>query len=382
VFSLERSLRDRLREHSVRIEIPDTNTACFRGVPANPRFFNKPTTNVLVKRPHQGLPFVVCVDEDLEYRGADNGVAGAFAKGRLERGWRVLFVSAAGHDDLQPIIERALTAVGFGGDEPRLDPMTPAGPRAAGWFARVAVDLTAAVSAGAAEPCVGRAHVIDEVCVRLLKQRPDLPVIAAPPGIGKTNLLHGVACRLAEARPDLRLVSLDLGVVLSGTVFPADRENLLAALLGEARQSHRTIVALEHFELGCLEAPHGAWQISQALEQGARLIGTTLPGFWEPLQVPPLASRLHRIDLSELPLAATSDVLTGHLTRIAGHHRVSVSGSMIDAAVDAACAIDGPLPAKALALLDRAAAWAALAGRPAVTLGDLHGAIGAMRGRS
>src|SRR2546425_12245567 len=93
LLSLERSLTNRLRQHSVRIEVPDTNTACFRNVPANARFFNKPTTNLLVKRPDAQLPFVVCVDEDLQYHGNDGRMARAFAEGRRERGWRGLFLS-------------------------------------------------------------------------------------------------------------------------------------------------------------------------------------------------------------------------------------------------------------------------------------------------
>src|SRR2546425_10617255 len=91
LLSLERSLTNRLRQHSVRIEVPDTNTACFRNVPANARFFNKPTTNLLAKRPDAELPVVAGGDQDLQYHGNDGRIGRALAERRHDHGWGAPF---------------------------------------------------------------------------------------------------------------------------------------------------------------------------------------------------------------------------------------------------------------------------------------------------
>ena len=373
-LSLERWLTDRLRRNSVHIDVPDADTACFRGVPANERFFNKPTTNLLVKRPDGRLPFVVCVDEDLRYEGNDARLTQAFAGGRRERGWRVLFLSDGAGTDLQPVVERALEALGFDGREPTLPPATPAARPAAapGLLGTVGLDLTAAMDSEGGEPCIGRTDAIDVLCRCLWLQRPVLPVVTGAPGIGKTNLLHGTARRLRERQAGVRLVVADLGVVLAGTLFGADRDNVLASLLNEVAAVPETVVALEHLELVRADVPFGALLLSQAIDRGARIIGTTFGSDVEHLHVGPLRRRLRVVELAELPLAAMPAVLAAHRDGIARHHGVDISDALIEATLDAACAVDGLFPTKALSILDRAACAAAMAGRRVVALDDLY----------
>ena len=74
---LEAGLKARLKQLKVRIDNPDEDTLLLHDVPADARRFSKPRTSVLVKRPRAGLPFLVCVDEDLEYVGPDRGHGGA-----------------------------------------------------------------------------------------------------------------------------------------------------------------------------------------------------------------------------------------------------------------------------------------------------------------
>ena len=376
-LSLDRALADSLRRAHVRIDVTDRHTAWLRDVPANTQFFNKPSTNVLVKRPGAGLPFVVCVDEDLQYRGADGAVARAFAQGPREHGWRVLFAGSNG--ELQPVVERALDALGFDGCEPSLKPGEPSAKRAAG--ARLidsfGEDLTAAVDDGSAEPCVERSVEVEELCRGLLQARPVMPIVAGVSGIGKTNLLHGAARRLRACRPGLRLVRVDLGVVLAGTLFEAERENLLASLVKEAVDAGTTVLALEHFEVLQMDSPCGPLVVAGAIDAGARLIGTT-PALFAPYVArlrAPLGRRLAPIDLLELPLARMPSVLAPHVPSIARHHGVGIPESFLDAVIDAACAMEGALPAKALSLVDAAASAAALAGRDVVTLVDLHALV-------
>ncbi len=371
MLSLERSLTDRLRKERVRIEAPDANTACFRGVPANPDYFSKPATNLLVKRPDPRLPFVVCVDDDLRYHGDNEEVARAFAKGRREQGWRVLFVGGVGEHDLQPVVERALEALGFDGREPALGPAR-AGPGRKGLLASFGEDLAAAARSDALEPCVGREALIDAICRCLSLERSRLPVIAGVPGVGKTNLLHGVAARLCAQRPGVRFIRVDMAVLSAGTMFGAEREQLVATLLEEAAAATDTIVALERLEFAHANAPHTGPLLDCALDRGARLVGTVCAAPRPSASSLPLRRRIQVVELQELPLAAGRKALEAHRSRIELHHGVAIHDGLLEAAIDAGCAMDGLFPAKAIDLLDRAAAAAALAGRAELAVGDLH----------
>ncbi len=64
---LEPGLKGRPTQLRVRTNNPDDDTLLLHNIPADARSFNKPQISVLVKRPRAGLPFLVCVDEDLEY---------------------------------------------------------------------------------------------------------------------------------------------------------------------------------------------------------------------------------------------------------------------------------------------------------------------------
>jgi len=375
MLSLERSLTDRLRRERVRIEVPDANTACFRGVPANPRYFSKPATNLLVKRPDAALPFVVCVDEDLAYQGDNEEVARAFAKGRREHGWRILFVGGVGEHDLQPVVERALGALGFEGCEPALDPVSPAAlrPGRKGLLSSFGEDLT--TPAAGADPCVGREAVIDAVCRCLSLGRPRLPLVAGASGVGKTNLLHGVAARLGQRQPAMQLVRVDVAALSAGTMFGAEREQLVATLLEEAADAPGTVLALERLEFAHVDAPHTAPLLDRALDRGARLVGTVSGGYRRGAGDLPLRRRIHLVELVELPLASVRAALAAHRPRLERHHGVSIPDSLLEAAIDAGCAVDGLFPAKAIDLLDRATAAAALAGRAQLAIADLHAAV-------
>jgi hypothetical protein len=80
---LEPALKAHLKQLKVRVDKPDDDTLLLRNVPADSRWFNKAQTSVLVKRPRAGLPYLVCVDEDLEYLGPDRQLARVFTAAEL-----------------------------------------------------------------------------------------------------------------------------------------------------------------------------------------------------------------------------------------------------------------------------------------------------------
>jgi ATP-dependent Clp protease ATP-binding subunit ClpA len=377
MLELKRTLATRLKELGVRIDVPDGDTVLFRDVPINERFYNKARTNLLVKRPQAGMPFMVCVDEDLEYSGGSAELARAFAGSVKQQGWRMLLLGQGSQSDLQETVNGALRLLGFEGNEPALPPPAVALKviEERGLLTRWGINLTRQAADGKAEPTVGREEEVEEVVSALLRWgQARLPVIQGPSGVGKTNLLHAAAHKLRTCRPDLNLVALDLAAVLSGTLFDAERENLLTALLKEALAAPDTVLALEHLELAL--AGQGPLLLTQFLDAGARLVGTLLPEHLSRVQWAPFARRLHLVPLSEPTPSETAAVLEALRPRVAEHHRLAIDASYVNACVKAAQPLAGCFPAKAVTLLDAAAARAALAGATELSLDDLYGAAG------
>jgi hypothetical protein len=110
--TLELALEAKLKRMRLRLEALDQDTLAVKGVPASHRSFSKAETNLLIKRSTEGMPCVVCVDEDLEYKGADQALAQAFAAGPTQQGWRILAFSGCVHWDLSAALEYALDFLG------------------------------------------------------------------------------------------------------------------------------------------------------------------------------------------------------------------------------------------------------------------------------
>lgn len=374
MLQISQALVAKLKDSGVRIDVPDADTAVFRDVPLKDDLFNKTCTNLLVKRPRAGVPFLIYVDDDLEYTGGDRVLTRAFAGSLRRDGWRALRLGDASHQAFQPAVESALTVLGFDGRQPGADSSARCAKTDGGeLLAGFGTDLTQLAKEKRQEPTVGRDEEIAEVvsCVLRWGQR-RLPVIVAESGAGKTNLLHAAAAKFLECRPDLKVLSLSLGHVLAGTFFDADRDSVLEKLLREAELSPNTIVAMEHLELTIQRTPHGPALLVQSLDSGARLIGTTLPWHVPALKAPPLARRLHPVELPEPEPADAVAILSLLRDRIAGHHRLEIDDTCVRLCVTLAQPLEDHFPAKAIALLDAAAARVSLSGGSVLGADDVY----------
>lgn len=378
VLGVEQELENRLKQLRVHVDVPDGDTVLLRNVPANDRFFSKPRTNLLIKRPRQGMPYLICVDEDLDYTGSDSTLARAFVSGHKQQGWRVLSVGH-GADDLQKVVKEALRVVGFDGREPELKPApSTAEPRAPGkLLASFATELSTDV---ADEPTIGREERIEEVVASLLGWQVRLPLVVGESGVGKTNLVRAVARKFKHLRPAFKVMSVELGALMAGTLFDSERESLLIALLKDVIDEPETIIVMEHLEMALIGVPRGHLLLGQALDQRARLIGTTLPAYQSRFEIEPLSRRVQIAELTEMGLGETTEVLRALRDRIADHHQVEIGEPLLDAVVDTALPLAGHLPAKAISLLDSAAARAVLAGESELGLFDLYAAAARFRG--
>ena len=374
MLELERKLAEKLDDLRVRIDVPDEDTAVFRNVPAHRRFFNKGATNVLVKRAARGMPFLVCVDEDLEYLGSDPTLSGAFASANRQSGWRALCFAHAG-DDFQAAVENALTALGTDGQEPFLPPPRGGEPTTEGktLFSVFGTNLSD-LARRQAELTVGREEEIDEVASCLLRWgQARLIVVAGESGVGKSNLLQAVAGRFLIRRPEWNLVSVDMAALLAGAMFESEHEGLLARLLDQVAISPQTILALEHIELA-VNIPRGPLLLAGFLDKGWPLVGTILPDHYPKLRRECLARRLQVTELVELMAEQTAGVLSALQPRMAAHHRIEIDESCLPACVRVSQPLAGCFPAKALALLDAAAARSALAGANVLAADDIYSA--------
>jgi ATP-dependent Clp protease ATP-binding subunit ClpA len=375
MFALSDNLEKKLKALRVRVDTPDSNTLFLRNVPANEDCFNKSRTNLLIKRPHAGQPFIVCVDEDLEYTGSDSALVRAFHAAHRQRGWRAIYFVGATHADSQRLIEDALGVVGFDGHEPVMQyaSSTPQMENDEGGqlLASFATDISALVNDAAIEPTVGRDQKVSEVLTAVLQWQPRLALIAGRSGVGKTNLIYAVARQMSQRGLPAHLLAVDLGVLMAGTLFESERESLLSGLLREAALTEpRIVLALEHLELALAGVPRGKWLLAQALDQGLKIIGTLLETSLPDLA--PLSRRIQFVELAEVWAEEVEPILLQHRDQIAQHHAVAINDAIVHAVTENFPLLAGTMPATAINVLDIAAAQAAAAGKPEVTLAEIY----------
>jgi len=374
---LEAELKAQLKRLKVQVRKPDDNTFVLRNVPADRRF-SKPLTSVLVKRPRAGLPFLVCVDEDLHYAGPDRDLAHTFANAACQQGWRVISNGVGLHERPGEAVEQALALLGSGvparlSAGPRLEP-----PRA-NLLPPLSVNLTALVRAGTAPPNLGCEDLAEQVLTSLISHSPRLPAIIGQPGSGKSNLLHEVARQFETKNPAWEFHSVDLSRALAGAIRGHEFDRLLGAVADETVKRPQWAVALERAELALMVEPLTPWMLAGALDRGARIVVTCLPEFREKLSQGPLARRIDLIELTELAPDDALAALTLHCPALAAHHGVGIDTDVIEAAVTRSLTLAGRLPDKAIALLDTACARARLQQQPRVTRCDVYVAASRMK---
>jgi ATP-dependent Clp protease ATP-binding subunit ClpA len=373
---LEPTLDAALKRRRVAVCADDPDTLLLRNVPTNRRCFNKTSTNVLLKRLRPGTPLVVCVDEDLEYVGADASLLRAFAAGTRQSGWRAILVDARDRDDLSRVVERALAAVGFDGAEPAIEsiPDREADGRAT-LLDRFAIDVGTAGARPGSVSTIGREAVVLDLVATLFERDARLPIVVGGVGVGKTHVLAAVATEFRRRTPAGWVVSVDLGDVFAGTLFEGERENLLRAIIEEAAEAG-AVLAIERFELALTETGHAPFVLARrALALGRHVIGTILPAHLpRVLECAPLARYVYPIVLPPLTESETRRVLEGAAAAVAAHHGIRIDAALLAPVVQRAATLAGVLPATALSLLDAAAARAYVEGAGALDLAHVFDA--------
>lgn len=373
MLQLDVSFIEKFRKLGVRVDSPDSNALLFRNVPINAASYNKPSTNILIKRPGEGLPFVVFLDEDLRYGGTDRMLARAFQEGRVQSGWRAILIGQGPNPE--GAVRGALTALGSEGEEPAYPAGAAGRDRSAGkMVASAGVDLTQKCLE-TQTPTIGRAEEVDAAASCLLKRsEARTPVIVGDSGVGRSNLLLGIAKRLADVRPEVSLISVDAAELTAGTLFPSERENMLCALFEEIGRSPGTIIAIEGLDIVFTQTSNGHVLLAGAVDRGLAMTGTMSASSASLLSRGPIARRTQLIALAEPDAVQTVEILAACRGPIAAHHSVDIDDCCVRTCAQAARDLSGRMPAKAIDLLDGAASLAALRGSEVLGPDDIYAA--------
>jgi ATP-dependent Clp protease ATP-binding subunit ClpC len=224
-----------------------------------------------------------------------------------------------------------------------------------------------------ADPVVGREQEIAKVINILSRKSKNNPILVGEPGVGKTAIVQGLAKRISDGDvpsglSGKKIYSLDLGLLIAGTVFRGEFESRLKDVIAEAEADRSVILFIDeiHTIIGAGNTG-GAGSLDAAnilkppLSRGEiTCIGaTTLDEFRKHFKKDAALERRFQMVLAEEPTAQEAKrILAGVKAYYEKHHNLNIGKDAVEAAVDLSQRFinDRYLPDKALDVLDEAAA--------------------------
>jgi ATP-dependent Clp protease ATP-binding subunit ClpC len=232
-------------------------------------------------------------------------------------------------------------------------------------------DLTELARQGKLDPVIGRANEIERVIQILSRRQKNNPVLLGEAGVGKTAIVEGLAqliidSSVPELLRDRRIVVLDLAMMVAGTKYRGQFEERIKAVMNEVRRAKNTILFID--ELHTLVGAGGAEGaidasnvLKPALARGEiQCIGaTTLDEYRKYIEKDAaLARRFQEIIVNPPSKDEAVEILKGLRDRYEAHHRVQITDSALQQAVELSDRyITGRcLPDKAIDVIDEAGA--------------------------
>jgi ATP-dependent Clp protease ATP-binding subunit ClpC len=233
-------------------------------------------------------------------------------------------------------------------------------------------DLTKKAEQGLVDPVIGRKKEIERLTSILGRRTKNNPVLIGEAGVGKTAIVEGLALAISKGEvPDMlldkRILSLDLALVVAGSMFRGEFENRLKQVIDEVKADANIILFIDELHTimgagattGSLDAAN---ILKPALARGElRTIGaTTLAEYKKHIEHDAALERRFQPILVEEPSKAESiEILRGLRPNYEKHHNVEITDEAIKAAVDLSSRYiqDHYLPDKAVDLVDETAAF-------------------------
>ncbi len=231
-------------------------------------------------------------------------------------------------------------------------------------------DLTRLAIEGKLDPVVGREQEITRVLRILSRRRKNNPILLGDPGVGKSAIVEGLAERLIKTDvPELqnkRIISLDLAVLVAGTMYRGQFEERMKNVLQELRKHPEIILFIDEIHTlmgagngsGSLDA---AGILKPALARGeVQCIGaTTLAEYKKTIEKDgALERRFQKIIIPPTTADETVGILQQLAPYYSDYHHVEYSPEAIEACVRLSerYITDRAFPDKAIDVLDEAGA--------------------------
>lgn len=221
------------------------------------------------------------------------------------------------------------------------------------------------------DPVIGRDKEIDRLTQILCRRTKNNPILLGEPGVGKTAIVEGLAKKiLANDVPDRligkKIYSLDMGLLIAGTLYRGEFESRLKDLLEEIEEDPDIILFIDELHnivgAGSNQGTMDAANILKpALARGKiRCIGSTTTSEFKKFieNDAALERRFMPIIVNEPSKKEAIAILKGIKKNYETFHQIEITDSAVCAAVELSSKhIPGKfLPDKAIDLLDETAA--------------------------
>ncbi|MFH1405428.1 MAG: ATP-dependent Clp protease ATP-binding subunit [Patescibacteria group bacterium] len=234
-------------------------------------------------------------------------------------------------------------------------------------------DITTQEAQESIDPVIGRDAEINRLMEILCRRTKNNPLLIGEPGVGKTAVVEGLAKMIYENKAPAplsrkRIITLDLSLLIAGTMYRGEFEGRLRQVIEEARKDSRIVLFIDEVHMisgagastGSLDAAN---MLKPALAKGEiRCIGATTPGEYKKhIETDSaLERRFQTILIDEPTQQKTIDILHGIVPFYESFHGVHITKSAIEAAVRLSSRYiqNKKLPDKAIDLIDEAASAA------------------------
>ena len=239
-------------------------------------------------------------------------------------------------------------------------------------------DLTELAEKNELDPVVGREVEVDRIVQILCRRTKNNPVLIGEAGVGKTAIAEGLAQLIASKKvPNIlltkRVVSLDLALIVAGTMYRGQFEERIKAIMAEVKKEGNVILFIDemHTMVGA-GAASGSMDASNifkpALSRGElQIVGaTTLNEYRKYIERDgALERRFQQVIIEPPTINQTIEILKGIRPKYEQHHKATFSDASLDAAAKLSerYLTNRFLPDKAIDLMDEAGSRARMDAR-------------------